>query len=42
MSKSYRFTQDTEQRIKQSAKRTKLSKQQQGRIEKVLLRGIGE
>lgn len=38
MAKSYKWTPDQEQRNKQSAKRTKLSKQEQGRIEKALLR----
>ena len=42
MSKSYKYNSDTEQHSKQSVKRTKLSKQQQGRIEKALLRSTGE
>lgn len=42
MSKSYRYTPDTEQSSKQMSKKAKLTKQQQGRQEKQLLRTIGE
>ena len=38
MAKTYRYTNDTEQQNKQQTKRTKLSKQQAGRIEKMALR----
>lgn len=40
MAKTYRYTNDQEQQSKQASKRTKLSKQQQGRIEKALLRSV--
>lgn len=42
MSKSYRYAHDTEQSSKQMSKKAKLTKQQQGRKEKQLLRSIGE
>lgn len=38
MSKSFKWSKDEEQQNKQASKRTKLSKQQQGRIEKLALR----
>lgn len=42
MSKSYRYTPDTEQSSKQLSKKAKLTKQQQGRQEKQFLWSIPE